>query len=241
MTNLELGSEFKWSLAPLLSIEHPFFYLNAETIIYTWIMMTLLVALVIGARIAITKHYPLVKFFVLASVESLMNLTSQALGTFQFSHFAFISALFIFIFFSNILSAIPWLDEPTKDLNTPLALGIISFFYAQYAGISKNGLLHYLKEYFAPFFLMFPIHVIGKLASIISISFRLFGNIFGGSIITSMLTAAIKGNLLFESICLLTGLNLIMTGFFTLFEGFLQAFVFAMLSLTYLSMTLQAE
>ena len=133
------------------------------------------------------------------------------------------------------------MEEPTTDVNTTLALGLVSFFYTQSAAIKAEGLWSYIKGYFSPFFLMMPLNVVGKLATIISISFRLFGNIFGGSIITGIWFNAIQGNFLLEIIGLATGINLIIVIFFGLFEGFLQAFVFGMLSLTYLSIALQGE
>ena len=88
---------------------------------------------------------------------------------------------------------------------------------------------------------MLPLNLVGKLASIVSISFRLFGNIFGGSIISQIYFGSIKGSLLLETIGILSGVNIAITLFFTLFEGFLQAFVFAMLTLTYLSIGLQSD
>src|SRR5690606_8858231 len=135
----------------------------------------------------------------------------------------------------NTASIIPLLDEPTRDLNTALALGIISFIYIQVFTIKAHGIKSYIGGFFKPFFVMFPLNIIGKLSSIISVSFRLFGNIFGGSIITKLYFTAIQGSVLFELAGILTGMNLLIVLFFTLFEGLLQAFVFAMLTLTYLS------
>jgi F-type H+-transporting ATPase subunit a len=86
---------------------------------------------------------------------------------------------------------------------------------------------------------MLPLNVIGKLSSIISISFRLFGNIFGGAIITKLYFGAIGGSIILELLGLLSGLNFLIVAFFTLFEGLLQAFVFAMLTLTYLALSTQ--
>ena len=88
---------------------------------------------------------------------------------------------------------------------------------------------------------MLPLNIIGKISSIISVSFRLFGNIFGGSIITKLYFTAIQGSVLFELLGIFSGLNLLIVCFFTLFEGLLQAFVFAMLTLTYLSIGCSEE
>ncbi|MDP3889022.1 MAG: FoF1 ATP synthase subunit a [bacterium] len=240
MTGLDLGGEQQWSLSRFLGYEHPFFFINKTTIIHTWALLVLLAGLCLLARLVLKKN-TLARFLVISLVSNFMDLVENALGHFSFKHFCFIISLFFFILFGNTISIIPWLDEPTKDLNTTLALGIASFLYIQFYAITQNGLLTYIKGYFSPFFLMFPVNVIGKLASVVSISFRLFGNIFGGSIIITMYFDLIKGSLLFESVGMLVGLNLLITLFFGLFEGFLQAFVFTMLSLTYLSMALQGK
>ena len=69
----------------------------------------------------------------------------------------------------------------------------------------------------------------------------LFGNIYGGAMIGSIYQHAIEGSVTFETAGLISGLNFVILAFFGLFEGFLQAFVFAMLSLTYLSIAIQKE
>lgn len=82
---------------------------------------------------------------------------------------------------------------------------------------------------------MLPLNLIGKFATIISMSFRLFGNIFGGATIASIYFRLIYGSPAWEAIGSFSGINLIIMLFFGLFEGLIQAFVFAMLSLTYLA------
>jgi F-type H+-transporting ATPase subunit a len=141
----------------------------------------------------------------------------------------------------NTFAVFPGIEEPTRNLNTTLALGFIAFIYIQYEAIKKNGLYAYIKGYFQPIFLLLPLNIIGKLASVVSMSFRLFGNIFGGSLITHIYLSAISSHWLIQTIMLLTGINLLVTIFFTLFEGALQAFVFTMLTVTYLGLTLQED
>ena len=113
--------------------------------------------------------------------------------------------------------------------------------YVQFVSIQARGLMPYISDFFQPFFVMLPLNIIGKLSAIVSISFRLFGNIFGGAIITKLYFSMISGSILLESIGLLSGINFLIIAFFTLFEGLLQAFVFAMLTLTYLSVGCQKE
>jgi len=239
MKGVELGETTAVSLAPIIGYEHPFFEINSTFIMHTWFALLILFLLLLPVR-WLLKHTQIARFLILSFVDFFINLTTQSTVTFSFGHFAFITTLFSFILLCNIISLVPWIEEPTQDINMTLALGIIAFMYVQAATIKAQGVKAYIKEYFSPFFLMFPLNVVGKIASIISISFRLFGNIFGSAIITQIYFSTIQRSIITETIGLL-GPNQVMALFFTLFEGFLQAFVFAMLTLTYLSIGLKAQ
>jgi F-type H+-transporting ATPase subunit a len=239
MNGAELVETPQWSFASLFGYEeHPLFIANSEVIIHTWIIMAIL-ALFLACVNFILHHTKLGRYILIQVVSFFVDLTKQSLGVFVYGHCVFAAALFIFIGLCNIAPLIPWLEEPTRDLNTALALGIISFIYVQSVAIQSRGIIPYIKDFFQPIFVMLPLNVIGKLSSIVSISFRLFGNIFGGAIITKLYFSAISGSIILESLGLLTGTNFLITAFFTLFEGLLQAFVFAMLTLTYLSISNQ--
>jgi len=234
MNGAELIETEQWSLASITGYDHPLLYLNSEIITHTWIII-LLLSLALTMVHFILNHTKVGRFLLIQFITFFIDLTKQSLGHFNFTHCVFAASLFIFIALCNTASIIPWLDEPTRDINTALALGIVSFCYVQTIIIKTRGLSSYIKDLFKPFFIMLPLNVIGKLSSIVSISFRLFGNIFGGSIITKLYFTAIKGSLLLELLGIFSGLNFLIVIFFTLFEGLLQAFVFAMLTLTYLS------
>jgi len=239
MNGSELLETHQYSFASTLHYaEHPLLTVNSEIVIHTWIIM-LLLALMLSCVNFFLHHTVLGRFILMRFVSFFIDLTQQSLGTFVFSHCVFASSLFIFIALCNTAPIIPWLEEPTRDLNTTLALGIISFLYVQAASIKARGITSYIRDFFKPFFVMFPLNIVGKLSSIVSISFRLFGNIFGGAIITKLYFTFISGSIILETLGLLSGLNFLMIGFFTLFEGLLQAFVFAMLTLTYISLGTQ--
>ncbi len=238
MNGAELIETKQWSLEALIGYDHFLLRINSEIVIHTWIIIALL-SLALTTVHFILSSTKVGRFLLLQFTTFFIDLTKQSLGTFNFSHCVFASSLFIFIVLCNTASIIPWLDEPTRDLNTTLALGTIAFCYIQAITIKSIGLHNYIKDFFKPIFLMLPLNIIGKLSSVISISFRLFGNIFGGSIITKLYFSAIKGSVILELLGILSGLNFVMITFFTLFEGLLQAFVFAMLTLTYLSLRSQ--
>jgi len=228
-----------WNLLGWAGITHPFWYINVQTIIQTWIVLVIICLCILVIRFFLPRKSSYVRFLALSFFNSFIDLCNQTLGEWNFRHFSFITSLFIFILFCNCIAVIPWTEEPTRDLNTTLALGIFAFLYKEIHAVWMYGFKAYISEFFEPFFVMFPLNIIGHFSKIISISFRLFGNIFGGSIISGIYFGAIAGSVLLESIGLLSGLNFIVLLFFVVFEGLIQAFVFSMLSLTYLAIALQ--
>jgi len=200
--------------------------LNTETIIMTWIVMA---SLILFGYLATRKiSFSPNPFQVVAEliVNAFYGLTKDALDEeMARKYFPLICSLFMFLLLSNWLGIIPKLHEPTKDLNTPLGLGIMGFFIAHYAGIKAKGFKDYAKEYFEPIFFMAPLNIISELAKVVSISFRLFGNIMGGAIIILVVS-----HLVYSLI-----LPPFLVCFFGLFIGTIQAFVFTMLTLVYVS------
>lgn len=200
--------------------------LNLDVIVMTWIVITFLI--IFGMSAARKKEIVPRPLQVLGEifVEQFYKLTEDALDREKARKYGpLVCALFMFLLLSNWLGIIPHLEEPTKDLNTPLSLGLMGFVIAHYAGIKSKGFKNYAKEYFQPIFFMMPLNLIGELAKIISISFRLFGNIMGGSIIILVVSY------LSYSVILPPFLN----AFFGLFVGTIQAFVFTMLTVVYIS------
>jgi F-type H+-transporting ATPase subunit a len=234
---LEFG---EWSLERYVGIENSFFVLHMATIRYTWAVLLGLFLFLLVFRLSLNK-IPIVRHIVLSFIDFFIDLVAQTIGSFHKTHFFFVTALFIFILLCNVISLVPGLDEPTKDVNTTFALGIIAFLYVQIVAIKTQGIAKYVREFFKPIFFMVPLNVLGKLSSVLSLSIRLFGNIFGGSIISTLYFSGLQIAWWAQLLGFLSGLNFVMIGFFTVFEGFLQAFVFMMLTLTYISLSMQQE
>lgn len=251
---MEGGFEQEWKWYPLapFGITNPTYALEAQTITATWVALAVIVALILVARFFLRQKDSLGAYAIKSFIKSFMTLIEQSAGSFVYRYFSFITSLFLFIITCNWVALIPYVSEPTKDLNTALALGIVAFFYIQKEIIKVHGFAAYLKEYFLPFDIVFPLNIIaglvmlpiellGKAASVISISFRLFGNIFGGAIIIAIFHRSVSQSILFSTLGTLLGINLLLTGFFILFEGFLQAFVFSILTLTNMCMATSIE
>ena len=199
---------------------------NLEVILMTWIVFIAL--LIFGFFAARNKRVIPGPVQVVGElfIAQLYGLTEDAMDKKLGKKYGpMVCALFMFLLFSNWSGLLPFMEEPTKDLNTPLSLGLMGFFIAHYAGIRAKGFKGYIKEYFEPIFFMMPLNLIGELAKVVSISFRLFGNIMGGSIIILVVSH------LTYSVLLPPFLN----AFFTIFVGAIQAFVFTMLTIVYIS------
>jgi F-type H+-transporting ATPase subunit a len=200
--------------------------INLEVVVMTWIVIFLLIVFGFAAarrRDILPRPLQVVgELF----VRQFYALTEDALDRERAKTYGpLICSLFLFLLLCNWLGIIPHLEEPTKDLNTPLSLGLMGFAMAHWAGIRSKGFKAYASEYFQPIFFMMPLNVIGELAKIVSISFRLFGNIMGGAIIILVVSY------LTYSLVLPPLLN----AFFGLFVGTIQAFVFTMLTVVYIS------
>jgi F-type H+-transporting ATPase subunit a len=199
---------------------------NLDVIFFTWLVM----ALILGFGVLSTRKRGIIPNYTQIVgelfVSKLYDLTEDALGRKLGKTYApLVCALFMFLVLCNWLGIIPHLEEPTKDLNTTLSLGVMGFVIAHYVGIKSKGFKAYISEYFQPFFIMMPLNLIGEVAKIVSISFRLFGNIMGGAIII----------LVVSYLCYSIILPPFLNAFFGLFVGAIQAFVFTMLTVVYIS------
>lgn len=212
----------------------------SETILVTWIAMAVLIALAIAARTVLKKFETIprgVQNFIELIVDSINNLTSDTMGEENAEFAPFVGTMLIFIFFLNIIGLFG-LKPPTSDVNTTLGFGVVTFLVIQVAGIRRKGVIGHFKGYFEPMPILFPVNVIGDLASPISLGFRLFGNVIGGVIIGFLLYGAL-GALsakigisipIFQAI-----IPVFAHAYFDLFSGFLQSFIFTMLTMIFIS------
>jgi F-type H+-transporting ATPase subunit a len=132
-----------------------------------------------------------------------------------------------FVFISNVVGIIPGFESPTSNINVTLPLALVVFFYYNYEGIRENG----VKAYFAHFAgpvpmlapLMFPIEIVSHISRIISLSFRLFGNIKGDDLFLWVLLMLVPFFAPLPAYLLLS------------FSAILQTFVFMILIYVYLA------
>ncbi len=234
------GAKQSFQLLAYFNMYHPFWNVTLSTVVSTWGVMALLFFSLFFVKKILLCQSSYIRLCLVESIRAIMDMVTQSLGHFEYKHFSLIAAFFFFILACNIVGVIPFFHEPTTDLNTTFALGAIGLLYREFFAIKEHGFYNYTKEFFQPLFVMFPLHVMGKFSSLISISFRLFGNIIGGSFISQMWFPMVLQSK-WIAIANFLGIGLIINLFFGIFEGIIQAFVFAMLSLTYLSLAISHE
>jgi F-type H+-transporting ATPase subunit a len=120
----------------------------------------------------------------------------------------------------------PFLRAANADLNMTLAMALLAVGVVQVAGIAAHGFGGYMKELLTPI-AMAPLHIVGELARVISLSFRLFGNIFGGEVLVTVMYVLLGSLLLGFGTFIFLGLELLF--------GFIQALLFAILTLVYIT------
>lgn len=143
-------------------------------------------------------------------------------------YFSFVATIFILIFLSNAIGLIPGFLPPTESINTTLALGVFSFFYFNIKGCKEQGTLNYLKHFAGPLWymaiLIFPIEIISTCIRPISLALRLYGNMYGDHMVLG--TFSHLAPLGVPVVFMLLGLLV----------SFIQAYVFIMLSMVYVSL-----
>ncbi len=158
-------------------------------------------------------------------IEAIVNIIEDFLPGRGDTFLPFIGTIAIFVGISNIIGILPLTKNPTADLNMTLALGIMVFLVSQFYGIKRKGFLKYLKGFTEPVFLFLPMNIIGEIAKPISHSFRLYGNLLGGGIIIAVVAIFAPGIV-----------PVPLMAWFDLFIGIVQAVIFTMLAVVYLSM-----
>ncbi|WP_458121087.1 F0F1 ATP synthase subunit A [Paenibacillus sp. Z6-24] len=133
---------------------------------------------------------------------------------------------------------VAWWKSPTADAASAMGLALIVFVIVHYLGMVKNP-KHYFGHYFKPFFFFFPINLIEQFSKLLTHGMRLFGNIFAGEVLISVLVK--MTGLWFGAGAIVSVLGLVVWQGFSIFVGTIQAFVFTILAMVYISQSLETE
>ncbi|WP_456399417.1 F0F1 ATP synthase subunit A [Mesoaciditoga sp.] len=223
--------------------------LNPITVIMTVVIMSILIYMAVSFKRHLSKipskkqaAIEIILSFVYDLVEDVIPVKEFVKPTFYVS-----MTLFLFIWFSNLLGGIPGISvgvsshhlvlnlftdtwpSPTGDLNTNVTYAVMVLFISHIFAIKLKGFKNWMKGFIDPNPIMLPMNIIGELAKPVSHSLRLFGNIAGGGIMVLMLSYLAK----------YTIVPMVLWGFFGFFVGTIQAFVFSMLAIAYISVQLE--
>jgi len=188
-------------------------------------ILLLFIAFLIKKRLLKRPSQPQILFEM--TYSALEQFVIETLGKEKVNFTPYIVTLFLFIWVGNMVGMIPipGFMEPTRNLNVPLGLGIFAVAIVHITALKVKGVWGHLQNYLNP--IKNPLallDIISEFSKVVSISFRLFGNILGGAIIILVVSSLVS------YVVFPVGLNL----FFGMFVGTIQAFVFTMLALTYI-------
>ncbi len=173
-------------------------------------------------------------------VEQVQDLTDSALGVAKGRRFVPLAVtIFIFLLVCNWMEIIPsghnpeWLPAPTSDVNLPAAMAVAVIVIVHYNSFKARGVRGYFHHYLTPYPVMLPINVIEEITKPITLTFRLFGNMFASVLMVSVMAALLPiyalpvGALIWKP--------------FALFVGAIQAFIFSLLTIIYLSIATSTD
>lgn len=218
-----------------------------ETVVNFWYIIgfILVISLILTYKLDVKKPS---KRQVIAEwvVRAITNLVEETMGKDKLFFAPFVLTLFMASLLSS-LSSLLGLRPPTGDLNTTLGWALMTFVLVQFFGIRKKGVRKHFKGLMDPTPVILPLNIIGELSKPISLSFRHFGNIVAGLVISKLIYDALGGlsTMVFGLIpgdwtipIFQIGLPAVLSLYFDLFTSFMQAFIFCMLTMVFISMSM---
>ncbi len=219
---------------------HPFLFLQwiteqlhlhvGEHVTYTWLVMAILLVVSFLASRSLTMVPSGVQNLMEAVVTSIEGLIEETMGEEGKAYFPLIATFALFILVSNLLALIPGFYPPTANLNTNIALALTVFVMTHVVGIRKHGFA-YIKHFMGPILwlapLMLIIELISHLARPLSLSLRLFGNMYGHEVVLMIFLALVP---------LFLPIPMMLMG---VLIAFIQTFVFTLLAMIYIAGALE--
>ncbi|MGC9524409.1 MAG: F0F1 ATP synthase subunit A [Limnospira sp.] len=231
LAELEVGKHFYWQIGNLK--------IHGQVFLTSWFVIALLLLLSISATRNIQRIPSGTQNFMEYALEFIRDLVKNQIGEKEYRPWVpFVGTLFLFIFVSNWSGAlIPWkllkipnseLAAPTNDINTTVALALLTSLAYFYAGFSKRG-LGYLLKYVEPTPILLPINILEDFTKPLSLSFRLFGNILADELVVAVLVLLVP---------LFVPLPVMVLGLFT---SAIQALIFATLAAAYIGEAMEGH
>lgn len=231
LSAVEVGKHLYWRIGN--------YNVHGQVFLVSWLVIFILLMIsFIGTR-DLQRIPGQLQNFMEFILEFLQDIAKNQIGEHDYrSWVPYISTIFLFILGSNWAGAlIPWklitlpegeLAAPTNDINTTVALSLLTSFAYFYAGISKNGLGYFLR-YIEPTPVLLPINILEDFTKPLSLSFRLFGNILADELVVSVFTLLVP---------IIIPLPVMILG---LFASSIQALIFSTLSAAYIGEAIEGH
>ncbi|NJN19920.1 MAG: F0F1 ATP synthase subunit A [Leptolyngbya sp. RL_3_1] len=231
LAELEVGKHLYWELGGMR--------LHGQVFITSWLVMGALIVVSLFATRKVERIPSGIQNLMEYALEFIRDLAKNQIGEKEYRPWVpYIGTLFLFIFVSNWGGALlPWklihlpageLAAPTNDINTTVALALLTSLAYFYAGFRKRG-LGYFAKYIEPTPVMLPINILEDFTKPLSLSFRLFGNILADELVVAVLVLLVP---------LFVPLPVMLLGLFT---SAIQALVFATLSAAYIAEAMEGH
>jgi F-type H+-transporting ATPase subunit a len=228
---LEVGRHLYWQLGNL--------QIHGQVFLTSWFVIGLLLIAAIAATRNVQRIPSGIQNLMEYALEYIRNLAKDQIGEKEYRPWVpFIGTLFLFIFLSNWSGALlPWklihlpsgeLAAPTNDINTTVALALLTSLAYFYAGFRKRG-LGYMAKYLEPTPILLPINILEDFTKPLSLSFRLFGNILADELVVGVLVLLVP---------FIVPIPVMLLGLFT---SAIQALVFATLAAVYIGEAIEGH
>ena len=200
-------------------------------VVYSWLIILFLL---VAAKLAVgtVKMVPTggQNFFEVL-VGGFEDFAIDVMGEHGRPFYPLIATLFIYILCMNWIGLVPGMLSPTSNINTPLSMALVVFVFYNFIGIKVHG-VSYIKHFMGPIWwlapLMLPIELIGHFSRILSLTFRLFGNVLGEDLVLAILF--VLAGMFFAPLPMM---------FLAIFTSFVQAFIFSLLTMLYIAGSLE--
>ena len=226
---VEVGEHFYWNIAG--------FTVHGQVLLVTWLVIAIILTVAVLGTSNLEQVPKGLQNFVEAVFEYVASIAKDQLGEYEYRPWVpYVGTLFLFIFVSNWLGAlVPWkliklpegeLAAPTNDINTTVAISLLTSLSYFYAGFKAKG-LGFFARYISPTPIFLPINILEDFTKPLSLSFRLFGNILADEIVVSVLCLLVP---------VFVPLPVMVLG---IFASSVQALVFATLSAAYIAESIE--
>lgn len=239
MSSLNVSGAFVYFVIPILG-GIPITQTTVSSLIVTIILIVLSIRL--GRNLQ--KRPTGMQVLVEKGVSMLYRMVAETMGEHNLYWTPFIGTIFLSSILGSLIGMTGFLRSMTADLSCTLVWAVLVSLLIWYNNIKNNGFIGWLKGFTEPIVVMTPMNIIGEIAQPVSMAFRHFGNVAGGGVLTSLIYAALAlassaalswvPNEIIRNIPILqVGIPAVLSIYFDLFSGCIQALVFCMLTMVY--------